>query len=164
MSVAFIPQQKSRQNLNPQQIQKMLDENTHLIQCIVDYQNKGKGQECLQYQQQLHRNLVYLASIAETNPNISALLPPPQGFTPTTNAMNNRPPSQSQTQPMSQTQPNPSAQPPPPLQSQSGGQPPQQSPAGHPMPQNASQQQHQQLGQQTPYSRSMPSSQSIPAG
>nr|CAD7257734.1 unnamed protein product [Timema shepardi] len=56
---------------------KMLDENSHLIQTIQEYQSKGKAQECMQYQQILHRNLVYLASIADANQNIQALLPPP---------------------------------------------------------------------------------------
>uniref|UniRef100_A0A8C2DAF2 SS18 N-terminal domain-containing protein n=1 Tax=Cyprinus carpio TaxID=7962 RepID=A0A8C2DAF2_CYPCA len=28
---------------------KMLDENHHLIQCIMDYQSKGKTSECTQY-------------------------------------------------------------------------------------------------------------------
>ena len=27
---------------------QMLDENNHLIQCIMDYQNKGKTSECSQ--------------------------------------------------------------------------------------------------------------------
>lgn len=53
----------------------MLDENSHLIQTIQEFQNKGKAQECIQYQQVLHRNLVYLASIADANQNIQALLP-----------------------------------------------------------------------------------------
>lgn len=53
----------------------MLDENSHLIQTIQECQNKGKPQDCIQYQQILHRNLVYLASIADANQNIGALLP-----------------------------------------------------------------------------------------
>jgi hypothetical protein len=40
---------------NPIQIQKILDENAQLIQTIQDLQSKGKGQECLQFQQTLHR-------------------------------------------------------------------------------------------------------------
>jgi hypothetical protein len=60
---------------NPAQIQKILDENAHLIQTIQDYQSKGKGQDCLQYQQTLHRNLVYLASLADGNQNIQQMLP-----------------------------------------------------------------------------------------
>uniref|UniRef100_A0A8C9P668 SS18 N-terminal domain-containing protein n=1 Tax=Spermophilus dauricus TaxID=99837 RepID=A0A8C9P668_SPEDA len=53
----------------------MLDENHHLIQCILDYQSKGKTAECTQYQQILHRNLVYLATIADSNQNMQSLLP-----------------------------------------------------------------------------------------
>uniref|UniRef100_A0A665VMA9 SS18 N-terminal domain-containing protein n=1 Tax=Echeneis naucrates TaxID=173247 RepID=A0A665VMA9_ECHNA len=53
----------------------MLDENHHLIQCIMDYQSKGKTVECTQYQQILHRNLVYLATIADSNQNMQSLLP-----------------------------------------------------------------------------------------
>ncbi|XP_076337601.1 uncharacterized protein LOC143239878 [Tachypleus tridentatus] len=82
MSVAFVPHQKGRPPPNPATIQKMLDENSQLIQAIVDYQNKGKASECLQYQQILHRNLVYLASVADAGPNIQAHLPPPQSFAP----------------------------------------------------------------------------------
>ncbi|XP_032317386.1 calcium-responsive transactivator isoform X5 [Camelus ferus] len=55
----------------------MLDENHHLIQCILDYQSKGKAAECTQYQQILHRNLVYLATIADSNQNMQSLLPAP---------------------------------------------------------------------------------------
>ncbi|MEJ1279222.1 SS18 nBAF chromatin remodeling complex subunit like 1 [Cricetulus griseus] len=56
---------------------EMLDENHHLIQCILDYQSKGKTAECTQYQQILHRNLVYLATIADSNQNMQSLLPAP---------------------------------------------------------------------------------------
>ncbi|KAL3226044.1 hypothetical protein MRX96_025263 [Rhipicephalus microplus] len=79
MSVAFAQQQKGRHNPSPAQIQKMLDENSQLIQAIVDYQNKGKASECLQYQQILHRNLVYLASVADAGPMVQASIPPPCG-------------------------------------------------------------------------------------
>ncbi|XP_038659466.1 calcium-responsive transactivator-like isoform X2 [Scyliorhinus canicula] len=58
-------------------MQMMLDENNHLIQCIMDYQSKGKTAECSQYQQMLHRNLVYLATIADSNQNMQSLLPAP---------------------------------------------------------------------------------------
>ena len=74
MSAAFIPQNirssgntASKQTVNPETIQKLLDENCHLIKCISDYQAKGKIQECSQYQQILHRNLVWLATVADSN-------------------------------------------------------------------------------------------------
>ncbi|XP_078739485.1 SS18-like protein 2 [Lampetra fluviatilis] len=67
MSIAFLSQ-KHRQGVEVTQsiIQKILDENNQLIQCIVDYQNRGKSSQCTQYQQILHRNLVYLATIADS--------------------------------------------------------------------------------------------------
>lgn len=86
MSVAFAPR-GNRPPLSPAQIQKMLDENAHLIQTIQDYQAKGQLMECHQYQQVLHRNLVYLASIADANQNIQALLPVSFSFTITTSTI-----------------------------------------------------------------------------
>ncbi|XP_064812804.1 calcium-responsive transactivator-like isoform X6 [Oncorhynchus masou masou] len=78
MSVAFSSARpRSKGEETQQNIQKMLDENHHLIQCIMDYQNKGKTAECTQYQQILHRNLVYLATIADSNQNMQSLLPAP---------------------------------------------------------------------------------------
>ncbi|AWP10235.1 putative calcium-responsive transactivator-like [Scophthalmus maximus] len=80
MSVAFSSARASRGGrveVTQQTIQKMLDENHHLIQCIMDYQSKGKTAECTQYQQILHRNLVYLATIADSNQNMQSLLPAP---------------------------------------------------------------------------------------
>uniref|UniRef100_A0A8C5MDY3 SS18 subunit of BAF chromatin remodeling complex n=1 Tax=Leptobrachium leishanense TaxID=445787 RepID=A0A8C5MDY3_9ANUR len=76
MSVAFAaPRQRGKGEITPAAIQKMLDENNQLIQCIMDYQNKGKTSECSQYQQMLHTNLVYLATIADSNQNMQPLLP-----------------------------------------------------------------------------------------
>ncbi|XP_056381783.1 SS18-like protein 2 isoform X1 [Hyla sarda] len=43
----------------------LLEENDQLIRCIVEYQSKGRAAECSQYQQVLHRNLIYLATIAD---------------------------------------------------------------------------------------------------
>lgn len=74
MSVAFAAR-GNRPPLSPAQIQKMLDENAHLIQTIQEYQAKGQIMECHQYQQILHRNLVYLASVADANQNIQSILP-----------------------------------------------------------------------------------------
>ncbi|XP_042606061.1 calcium-responsive transactivator-like isoform X7 [Cyprinus carpio] len=68
---------RGKGEVTQQTIQKMLDENHHLIQCIMDYQSKGKTSECTQYQQILHRNLVYLATIADSNQNMQSLLPAP---------------------------------------------------------------------------------------
>ncbi|XP_075427524.1 calcium-responsive transactivator isoform X2 [Ascaphus truei] len=78
MSVAFASARpRGKGEVTQQTIQKMLDENHHLIQCIMDYQSKGKAAECTQYQQILHRNLVYLATIADSNQNMQSLLPAP---------------------------------------------------------------------------------------
>ncbi|ELK04379.1 SS18-like protein 1 [Pteropus alecto] len=75
------PQPSSRPPQTPPRsrllLPQMLDENHHLIQCILDYQSKGKTAECTQYQQILHRNLVYLATIADSNQNMQSLLPAP---------------------------------------------------------------------------------------
>ncbi|KAI2586398.1 SS18 isoform 16 [Pan troglodytes] len=47
MSVAFAaPRQRGKGEITPAAIQKMLDDNNHLIQCIMDSQNKGKTSEC----------------------------------------------------------------------------------------------------------------------
>nr|XP_006130622.1 SS18-like protein 2 [Pelodiscus sinensis] len=48
--------------------QSLLDENDQLIRCIVEYQNKGRATECVQYQHILHRNIIYLATIADAAP------------------------------------------------------------------------------------------------
>ena len=57
------------------QIFQMLDENAALIKTISEYQNVGKHSETVQYQWSLHRNLMYLASIADSNQNLQNLLP-----------------------------------------------------------------------------------------
>ncbi|CAI7841423.1 unnamed protein product, partial [Closterium sp. NIES-53] len=55
-------------------IQKYLDENKQLILAILDNQNLGKLNECAQYQARLQQNLMYLAAIADAQPQV----PPPQ--------------------------------------------------------------------------------------
>ncbi|KAM8831085.1 calcium-responsive transactivator-like isoform 3-T3 [Synchiropus picturatus] len=82
MSVPLSPARpRSRADVTPQAIQKMLDENHQLIQCIMEQQSKGKTADCAQYQQLLHRNLVYLATMADSNQNIQSLLPAPPSST-----------------------------------------------------------------------------------
>eukprot|EP00850_Spirogloea_muscicola_P008470 SM000045S16215 [mRNA] locus=s45:319258:321172:+ [translate_table: standard] len=49
-------------------IQKYLDENKQLILAILDNQNLGKLNECAQYQARLQQNLMYLAAIADAQP------------------------------------------------------------------------------------------------
>uniref|UniRef100_A0A4X2LNH4 SS18 like 2 n=1 Tax=Vombatus ursinus TaxID=29139 RepID=A0A4X2LNH4_VOMUR len=46
----------------------MLEENDLLIPCIAEDQNKGRAAECTQYQHVLHRNVIYLATIADASP------------------------------------------------------------------------------------------------
>lgn len=46
-----------------------------IIQTIQELQDLGKVQECMSYQQSLHRNLVYLANLADQSQNIQQLLP-----------------------------------------------------------------------------------------
>uniref|UniRef100_V9KW02 Protein SSXT n=1 Tax=Callorhinchus milii TaxID=7868 RepID=V9KW02_CALMI len=76
MSVVFVPPRlRGKYEINPSTIQRLLDENNQLIQCIVEYQNKGKAAECTQYQQILHRNLIYLATIADSSQNAPSTQP-----------------------------------------------------------------------------------------
>ncbi|CAK9143640.1 unnamed protein product [Ilex paraguariensis] len=63
-------------NITTEQIQKCLDENKKLILAILDNQNLGKLAECAQYQAQLQKNLMYLAAIADAQPQAPAI--PPQ--------------------------------------------------------------------------------------
>ena len=51
---------------NQRNIQRMLEENAALIKTISEYQNAGKHNETVQYQWNLHRNMLYLASVADS--------------------------------------------------------------------------------------------------
>ncbi|XP_075043802.1 SS18-like protein 2 [Mixophyes fleayi] len=69
MSVVFVPEKlRGRFQIPEDNVQRLLEENDQLIRCIVEYQNKGRAAECSQYQQILHRNLIYLATIADASP------------------------------------------------------------------------------------------------
>ncbi|KAK4774632.1 hypothetical protein SAY86_009567 [Trapa natans] len=63
-------------NITTEQIQKYLEENKKLILAILDNQNLGKLAECAQYQALLQKNLMYLAAIADAQPQGVAM--PPQ--------------------------------------------------------------------------------------
>ncbi|XP_050385140.1 GRF1-interacting factor 3-like [Argentina anserina] len=65
-------------NITTEQIQKFLDENKKLILAILDNQNLGKIAECAQYQTQLQKNLMYLAAIADAQPQPQAPTMPAQ--------------------------------------------------------------------------------------
>ncbi|XP_039025218.1 GRF1-interacting factor 2-like [Hibiscus syriacus] len=62
-------------NITTEQIQKYLDENKKLILAILDNQNLGKLAECAQYQAQLQKNLMYLAAIADAQPQTTPTMP-----------------------------------------------------------------------------------------
>lgn len=64
-------------NITTEQIQKYLDENKKLILAILDNQNLGKLAECAQYQALLQKNLMYLAAIADAQPQTPAPMPTP---------------------------------------------------------------------------------------
>ena len=44
---------------------QMLHENALLIKIVTEYQNKGKIDECMKYQDILTRNLLYLSGISD---------------------------------------------------------------------------------------------------
>ncbi|KAJ0771369.1 putative transcription factor SSXT family [Helianthus annuus] len=50
-----------------------LDENKSLILKIVESQNSGKMAECAEHQAKLQRNLMYLAAIADSQPQVPTL-------------------------------------------------------------------------------------------
>ncbi|XP_018437507.1 GRF1-interacting factor 1 isoform X1 [Raphanus sativus] len=55
-------------NVTSDHIQQYLDENKSLILKIVESQNSGKLSECAENQARLQRNLMYLAAIADSQP------------------------------------------------------------------------------------------------
>lgn len=67
-------------------IQQYLDENKQLILAILDNQNLGKLNECAQYQTRLQQNLMYLAAIADAQPQapqpqqVASPAPTPQQY------------------------------------------------------------------------------------
>ncbi|EGT48455.1 hypothetical protein CAEBREN_21307 [Caenorhabditis brenneri] len=46
-------------------VQKLLDENSRLIDIIREYQNQGRADEAMKHQQLLHRNLMHLSNLAD---------------------------------------------------------------------------------------------------
>jgi hypothetical protein len=72
MSEVFAqPHQRIQPAPNPETISKMLDENTQLVSAISEHFNKGRMQDTLELQKQLHRNLVYLTCLAYPNKPIN---------------------------------------------------------------------------------------------
>ncbi|XP_048025415.1 SS18-like protein 2 isoform X1 [Megalobrama amblycephala] len=71
MSVVFVPKrQRGKAQINQETIQRLLNENDQLVRCITEYLQKGRATECVQYQQILHRNIVYLGTIADAGTEI----------------------------------------------------------------------------------------------
>ncbi|XVF57205.1 hypothetical protein PTKIN_Ptkin06aG0185800 [Pterospermum kingtungense] len=68
MMAAYYPN-----NVTSDHIQQYLDENKSLILKIVESQNSGKLSECAENQARLQRNLMYLAAIADSQPQPPAL-------------------------------------------------------------------------------------------
>eukprot|EP01080_Neovahlkampfia_damariscottae_P011917 gene11917-5322_t len=64
-------QQQPAQTLTTEQIQKYLDENEQLIFAIIENQKLGRMKDCQQYQARLQQNLVYLASLADSQPTMT---------------------------------------------------------------------------------------------
>ncbi|XVF10162.1 hypothetical protein REPUB_Repub07fG0158900 [Reevesia pubescens] len=58
-------------NITTEYIQKYLDENKELIMAILENQNKGKLAESASFQAQLQQNLMFLAKIADAQPQAS---------------------------------------------------------------------------------------------
>lgn len=54
----------------------------------MDAQSKGKAQESVHYQNILHKNLTYLASLADPNQNLATVIPPPQTIEQATSYLN----------------------------------------------------------------------------
>ncbi|XP_039140711.1 GRF-interacting factor 1 isoform X1 [Dioscorea cayenensis subsp. rotundata] len=54
-------------------IQQYLDENKQLILAILDSQSAGKAEECAENQAKLQRNLMYLAAIADSQPQLPTI-------------------------------------------------------------------------------------------
>ncbi|KAA8539018.1 hypothetical protein F0562_025710 [Nyssa sinensis] len=63
MMAAYYPN-----NVTTDHIQQYLDENKSLILKIVESQNSGKLNDCAENQARLQRNLMYLATIADSQP------------------------------------------------------------------------------------------------
>ncbi|GMH37146.1 hypothetical protein BSKO_05019 [Bryopsis sp. KO-2023] len=54
--------------LTTETIQKLLEENHSLIRAILESNSQGKTQECQRYHQRLQQNLMYLAAVADSQP------------------------------------------------------------------------------------------------
>ncbi|KAM9576243.1 SS18-like protein 2 [Trichechus inunguis] len=69
MLVALLPDWlQDKAKVNQETIQRLLEENDQLICDIMVYQDKGRANQCIQYLHAFHRNLINLATVADTTP------------------------------------------------------------------------------------------------
>lgn len=61
-------QTQQAQQITTEKIQQYLDENDTFIQAIFENMNANRLKDCIQYQTRLQTNLMYLAAIADQNP------------------------------------------------------------------------------------------------
>ncbi|CAH8585138.1 unnamed protein product [Schistosoma turkestanicum] len=74
-------QLRREQPIQPSSIQKMLDENVRLIHSLMAHQRVGAVKEAAELERVLHRNLIYLATIADRTAVQPAVGPPvPSGL------------------------------------------------------------------------------------
>ncbi|KAL4458560.1 hypothetical protein ABPG75_013425 [Micractinium tetrahymenae] len=59
-------QAQPKRILTTVEIQQMLEENAKLISAIVENQNMGRLDQCLEYQKRLQENLMSLAALADS--------------------------------------------------------------------------------------------------
>ncbi|XP_055224052.1 SS18-like protein 2 [Gorilla gorilla gorilla] len=59
---------RGKAEVNQSTTQWLLKEHDQLTCCIVEYQNKGQANKCIQHQHGLHRNLIYFATVTDTSP------------------------------------------------------------------------------------------------
>ncbi|KAL5103200.1 Protein SSXT [Taenia crassiceps] len=85
MNMYFPPSSRREPVVTTSSIQKILDDNVHLIHNIINHQKAGNNNHEMQELQVLHKNLIYLATIADQATNSGAAVqrgppPPPPGF------------------------------------------------------------------------------------
>ncbi|CAN6480381.1 unnamed protein product [Victoria cruziana] len=69
----MVPPQLAAALVSTEHIQAYLDENKQLILAILENQNLGKVADVAQLQNRLQQNLIYLAAIADAQPQLQAL-------------------------------------------------------------------------------------------
>lgn len=83
------PQGQGKQGMHPPtkikpaptiKIQQMLMENAHILQAIVEAQALGRWEDSVKYQQLAHKNLTYLAALADAQQRSRGLKPGQAGL------------------------------------------------------------------------------------